>query len=284
MASLRTLLGEDRMIIAPGGYDCITAMLIARAGYPAMYMGGASTSASLGFPDFGLITMTEMVANASRIARSIDIPLICDADTGFGNELNTFRAVQEYERQGVAAIHIEDQAFPKRCGHLDGKQLIPLDEYLPKIRAAVAARSSPEFMIIARSDARADLGLEEALRRVNAALEAGADMAFVEAPQSLDEVAAIPGLVMGPCLLNVVWGGKTPQVDLKWAEQVGYRLAIVPGLLMKNVIGICQEKLAELKATNCHPAPVGELSVVETFRLFGSDEWEALRGRFREPV
>ena len=231
-SGLRALLRGEAMVIAPGAYDGLTAKLVAQAGFPAVYMTGAGTSVSHGYPDFGLLTMSEMVANASRIVQSVDVPVIADADTGYGNELNVFRTVQEYERRGVAAIHIEDQVSPKKCGHLDDKEIVPRDDFIAKIRAAVAARRDGEFIIIARTDARAVAGLEEALARANASLAAGADMAFVEAPQTMDELAAVPKRVTGPCLLNVVRGGKTPEIDLREAQRMGYRLAIVPGLLL----------------------------------------------------
>jgi 2-methylisocitrate lyase-like PEP mutase family enzyme len=195
-----------------------------------------------------------------------------------------FRTVREFESRGVAGIHIEDQEFPKKCGHLEGKQVIPREDYLAKIRAAVAARRDANFMIIARTDARAVAGLDEAIARANAALAAGADMAFVEAPQTEDEVAAVPRLVDGPCLLNVVRGGKTPDIDLRHAEALGYKLAIVPGLLIKSVVGICDKMLSELKATHRHPPPIKEMTVRDMFRRFGADEWDALRERFRDPL
>ena len=278
---LRALLSRDGMVVAPGADDCITAKLIEQAGFAAVYMTGAGTAASLGYPDFGLVTMSEMVANAGRIAAAVQAPVIADADTGYGNELNVFRTVREFERSGVAGIHIEDQEFPKKCGHLEGKQVIPREDYLAKIRAAVAARGDRDFMIIARTDSRAVAGLGEAVARANAALSAGADMAFVEAPQTMEEVAAVPREVSGPCLLNVVRGGKTPDLDLRDAERMGYKLAIVPGLLIKSVVGICDRALAELKANHRHPAPPKEMTVPEMFRRFGADEWDALRDRFR---
>src|SRR5499427_9314134 len=277
----RALLQRDGMVVAPGAYDCITAKLIEQAGFAAVYMTGAGTAAILGYPDFGLVTMSEMVANAQRIAAAVELPVIADADTGYGNELNVFRTVREYEKSGVAGLHIEDQEFPKKCGHLEGKQVIPRDEYTAKIRAAAAARRDPHVMIIARTDSRAVAGLDEAIARANEALAAGADMAFVEAPQTLEEVAAVPRRVDGPCLLNVVRGGKTPDLDLKEAEAMGYKLAIVPGLLIKSVVGICEQALAELKATRRHPPLVKEMTVREVFQISGADEWDALRTRFR---
>jgi 2-methylisocitrate lyase-like PEP mutase family enzyme len=277
----RQLLRRDGMIVAPGAYDCITAKLIAQAGFDAVYMTGAGTAAMLGYPDFGLVTMSEMVDNARRIAAAVDLPVIADADTGYGNELNVFRAVREYETAGAAGIHIEDQGFPKKCGHLDDKDIVPREDWLAKIHAAAAARRDRDFVVIARTDSRAAAGFDEAIARANAALAAGADMAFVEAPQTREEVAAIPRLVKGPCLLNVVYGGKTPDLDLREAAAMGYRLAIVPGLLIKCVIGIGEEKLAELKALQRHPAPPKEMTVRDMFRRVGADEWDARRTLFR---
>jgi 2-methylisocitrate lyase-like PEP mutase family enzyme len=242
-------------------------------------MTGAGTAATLGFPDYGLITMSEMADNAARLAASVDLPVIADADTGYGNALNVVRTVREYERRGVAALHIEDQGFPKKCGHLDDKVIIPLEEYLAKIRAAVAARQNADLLLIARTDARAVLGIDEAVRRANASLEAGADMAFVEAPQSLEEVAAVPRLVKGPCLLNVVWRGKTPDVPFDEARAMGYKLAIVPGLLFKTVIGACDAALAALQRGR-HPELEAPMTVRDAFRRVGADEWDGFSARF----
>ena len=280
-ARLRALLRQDGMIVAPGAYDCISARVIAQAGFPAIYMTGAGTAAMLGYPDFGLVTMSEMAENAGRIAAAVSVPVIADADTGYGNELNVTRTVREYEKRGVAGLHIEDQGFPKKCGHLDDKTLIPLDEYLAKIRAAAAARSNPDFLLIARTDSRAVIGVEEAVTRVTAALKAGADMAFQEAPQSPEEVAAVPRLVKGPCLLNVVSGGKTPVLDLAEAQKLGFRLAILPGLLFQTAVPAFDAVLAEVKATRRHPDM--KVSIKEKFRRVGAEEWDVLRERFRTP-
>jgi 2-methylisocitrate lyase-like PEP mutase family enzyme len=281
-ARLRALLNGGEMVVAPGAYDAITARMIEQSGFPAVYMTGAGTAAALGFPDYGLITMTEMVENAARIARAVDLPVIADADTGYGNELNVVRTVQEHIRAGTAGIHIEDQVSPKKCGHLDDKQIVPREDWLAKIRAAVAARADPDFLVIARTDSRAMAGFDEAVARSKAALAAGADMVFLEAPQTLEEVASVPKLVGGPCLLNVVKGGKTPDVDLKLAQALGYKLAIVPGLLFKAVMGACDEALAALKATSAHPPVAGNMTVRDAFRRMGAEEWDALRTRFRE--
>jgi 2-methylisocitrate lyase-like PEP mutase family enzyme len=274
-------LSEPGMLIAPGAYDGLTAALVAQAGFPAVYMTGAGTSVAYGYPDFGLLTATEMVANAARMVRAAEIPLIADADTGYGNELNVVRTVQDYEQAGVAAIHIEDQVAPKRCGHLDDKEIVPRAEWIAKIRAAAATRRNPDFLIIARTDSRAVIGFEEAVSRCNEALAKGADMAFLEAPQSLDELAAVPKQVHGPCLLNVVWGGRTPMLDLQRAEAFGFRLAIVPCLLLTAAIGACDEALAALKATHNHPVPPGGMTVRDIFGRVGAREWDGLRTRFR---
>jgi 2-methylisocitrate lyase-like PEP mutase family enzyme len=282
-SELRALIKRGGMTIAPGAYDCITAKLIADAGFEAVYMTGAGTAAAHGFPDYGLLTMSEMVGNASKIAATVDLPVIADADTGYGNELNVVRTVHEYARHGIAAIHIEDQVFPKKCGHLDNKEVIPTDDYIAKIRAAADARGNFDFIIIARTDSRAVIGFDEAIMRANAALAAGADIAFVEAPQTMEEIASVPKLVKGPCLLNVVRRGKTPVIELKDAEVMGYKLAILPTLLFRGVIGCCEELLAEVKKGH-FPAPPKDLSPHEAFARFGAEEWDAMRERYREPA
>jgi len=272
------------MVVAPGAYDCITARLIEQAGYPAVYMTGAGTSAAHGLPDYGLLTMSEMVANAQRITSAISVPLVSDSDTGYGNELNAYRTVQEFERAGVAAIHIEDQVFPKKCGHLEDKELISLEDYVAKIRSAVAAKRTREFQIIARTDSRAGAGFEEAVRRSNAALAAGADMVFLEAPQTMAEVEQVPKLVKGPCLLNVVLGGKTPAINLRDAEKMGYRIAILPGMLIASIIGLADKILAEVKETGVINQPYSQGGPAKTFARFGAAEWDERRTAFREPT
>jgi len=260
----------------------LTARLVEQAGFPAVYMTGAGTSLARGFPDFGLLSMTEMVDNAGVMARAVEIPLISDADTGYGNELNVTRAVREFEARGVAGIHIEDQRSPKRCGHLDGKEIISGPEFVSKIRAAVAARRDPDFLIIARTDARAVAGFDEAIARANAALDGGADMAFVEAVQTVEELALVPRRVHGPCLLNIVPGGKTPAVALPEAQSLGYRVAILPALLLGAVMAAGDRALRALRDTGVPAAAAPGSSPLETFRRFGADEWNALRRRFAE--
>jgi 2-methylisocitrate lyase-like PEP mutase family enzyme len=278
---LRELLRQPQLVVAPGVYDGITARLAQQAGFPAVYMTGAGVSASLGYPDYGLLTMSEMVERAGVIARSVTVPVVSDADTGYGNELNVTRTVRDFESRGVAAIHIEDQVSPKRCGHLDGKVLVGADEFVSKIRAAVAARRDADFMIIARTDARTVTGLDDAIARANAALEAGADLAFVESPLSREEVEAIPHRVNGPCLLNVVQGGNTPVWDLREVQQMGYRLAIVPGACLLPALVAMDAALDELAATHLAAPPPEGLDVQQVFRRFGADEWDAIRGAFQ---
>ena len=276
-SQLRELLRKPDLVIAPGGFDGISARLIEQAGFPAVYMTGAGTSMSKGYPDYGLLTMTEMVDNAAVMARSISIPLISDADTGYGNELNVTRTVREFEARGVAAIHIEDQVSPKRCGHLDGKEIVSRADFVAKISAAVAARRDPDFVLIARTDARAVAGLDEAVARANEALAAGADIAFVEAMQTMEEVAAVPRLVQGPCLLNVVPGGKTPIISMPDAQQLGYRMAIHPGLILRAVMQAADQALRTLKETHLPPPGPKRATVADTFRRFGADDWDRLR-------
>jgi len=279
----RAMLAADGIIVAPGVYDGLTATLVARTGFSAAYMTGAGTSVARGYPDYGLITMTEMVANADVICGAVDIPVIADADTGYGNELNVTRTVREFERAGVAGIHIEDQGFPKKCGHLDDKEIIPLDAYTAKIRAAAAARTDPDFVIIARTDARAVEGFEAAVKRSNAALDAGADMIFLEAPQTVEELAAVPKEVRGPCLFNYVEGGKTPTIDMARAEAMGFKLAILPGLLLRHVIATCEGILTDFHTKNALPPPTSGIGVRDIFARVGAAEWDALRHKFADP-
>ena len=278
---LRELMSEGECVIAPGAHDGLTARLIAQAGFASVYMTGGGTSSGFGYPDYGLLTMSEMVQNAGRIVDAVDLPVISDADNGYGNELNVYRTIQTFEKAGVAGVHIEDQAFQKKCGHLEDKELVSLDDYLAKIRAAADARRSDDFVIIARTDARASLGFEEAARRCRAALQAGADVAFLEAPQTIDEVSAAPREVGGPCLLNVVRGGKTPEVTFEQATAFGYAIAIVPGLLLIQAIGACEQAPAAMKEEGRHPVPLADLSPAQAFAKVGATEWEPRREKYR---
>jgi 2-methylisocitrate lyase-like PEP mutase family enzyme len=187
------------------------------------------------------------------------------------------RTVREFESRGVAGIHIEDQVMPKRCGHLDNKEIEPLEKYVSKLRAAVDARQDPDFLIIARTDSRASLGFEEAIRRGNAALEAGADLIFIEAPQTMEEVQAIPRLINGPCLLNVVQGGKTPEINLKDAQSMGFKVSILPGILLRAAVNIFDQVLDSVKKEHTVPAFLNNATPHQNFRRFGADQWDELR-------
>jgi 2-methylisocitrate lyase-like PEP mutase family enzyme len=277
--TFRQLLDSPELIVAPGAYDAITARLVEHAGFPLVYMTGAGTAAARGYPDYGLLTLSEMVDTAAVLARSVSVPVLADADTGFGNELNVTRTVREYEARGVAGIHLEDQVSPKRCGHLDGKQVIERDRFTSLITAAVAARQSDDFIIVARTDAVATHGLDEAVDRANAALDAGADVAFVEALTTMDETAAVPARVHGPCLLNIVPGGKTPVNDMTQIASLGYRIAICPGLLLGATVFVGDMVLKELADTKVHPSS-GKGSPADFFARFGGAEWDMVRARF----
>lgn len=274
---LRAMLHEGEMIVAPGVYDGATAMLVEGGGFDAVYMTGAGVSSTFGLPDYGLLTLTEMAGQAGRIARSVAIPLIADADTGFGNELNVTRTIHEYEAAGVAALHIEDQLSPKRCGHLDGKEIVSREEFLIKIRAAVAARSDPDLVVIARTDALATASFEEAIWRANAALDAGADVAFVEAMRSEEQAASVPRLVHGPCLLNMVKGGVTPVMATSQAREMGFAIVIAPALVFGTVVGSAVQALQTFRDTGVHPEIPGDLTPAKVFALLGAPKWDSLR-------
>ena len=232
---LRELLAGPDLLVVPGAYDGLSARLIAQAGFPIVYMTGFGTAASvLGQPDVGLLTMTEMVQRAAALAAIAgDVPLIADADTGYGNPINVRRTIRDYERAGVAGLHIEDQVWPKKCGHMEGKQVIPMEEMVQKVRAAVDARQDPDFVIIARTDANAITGFEDALRRGHAYREAGADVIFIEAPRSITELRAIKEAFPGvPLLFNWAESGKTPPLPLPEIRALGYKLVIFPVSLL----------------------------------------------------
>ncbi|HET9920215.1 MAG TPA: isocitrate lyase/PEP mutase family protein [Ktedonobacteraceae bacterium] len=232
---LRELLAGPDLIAAPGAYDGLSARLIAQAGFPVVYMTGFGTAASvLGQPDVGLLTMSEMVARAAALAAVVgDRPLIADADTGYGNPINVRRTIREYEMAGVAGLHIEDQVWPKKCGHMEGKQVIPMEEMVQKVRAAVDARQDPDFVIIARTDANAVYGLEDAIRRGQAYREAGADVLFIEAPRSLEELQTIARAFPDvPLLFNWAESDKTPPLPLEEIRALGFKLVIFPVSLL----------------------------------------------------
>jgi 2-methylisocitrate lyase-like PEP mutase family enzyme len=232
---LRTLLAGPDLVVAPGAYDALSARLITQAGFSAVYMTGFGTAASmLGQPDIGLLTMSEMVSRAAALAAVTgDTPLIADADTGYGNPINVRRTIQEYERAGVAAVHIEDQVWPKKCGHMEGKQVISTEEMVQKIRAAVDARRDPDFVIIARTDANAVTGFADALARASAYHEAGADVLFIEAPRTMEQLRIIGETFPDvPLLFNWAESGKTPLLPLDEIRTLGFKLVLFPVSLL----------------------------------------------------
>jgi 2,3-dimethylmalate lyase len=230
MATLRELLAGPDPVLAPGAYDAMSARLVERAGFPAVYMTGFGASASLlGRSDVGLLSFAEMAGHARRLAQAVSVPLIADADDGYGNPLNVMRTVREYAAAGVAALHVEDQVAPKRCGHMDGKDVIDAAEMVEKVRAAVEARGDGELLIIARTDARAIEGLDAALERARLYRDAGADALFVEAPETEEEIAAVAEAFPDvPLVFNWVDGGKTPQLPLDRISELGFALVIYP--------------------------------------------------------
>ena len=280
---LAELVRSREPILAPGAYDALTARIIEQAGFPAVYMTGFGTSASLlGRPDVGLLTMSQMVDNARRIAQAVDVPVIADADTGYGNALNVIRTVQEYELAGVSAIHIEDQVMPKKCGHMENKQVIPAAEMAEKIHAAVEARRSDDFLIIARTDARAVEGLDSALRRARAYRQAGADILFIEAPQNEDEVAqvarAFPDV---PLLFNWAEGGKTPPMRLERLKELGYRIVIFPISALLTATKAVRAVLAEIKAEGTPMRAFPDRASFQEFNeMIGLGEIQQIEKRF----
>lgn len=272
--TLRRMLNEPGIIVAPGAYDGISARLIERHGFKAVYMTGAGTAASaLGQADLGLTTLTEMATHAAHIAGCISLPLIADADTGYGNPLNVIRTVREYERAGVAALHLEDQVFPKKCGHIAGKAVIPMREFAEKIRAAAENRTDPDFIIIARTDARAVNGIDDAIERGLCYREAGADVIFVEAPTSREEIERVAREIKAPLLSNQVPGGKTPGLTVMELEKLGYKMVIFPVVSLMAATLAIESALTKLKehGTDWHEGPV--LSPMEIFQRVGIDWW-----------
>ena len=252
----------------PGAYDALSAKLVEAAGFDCVYMTGYGTSASLlGLPDIGLVSQAEMVDNARRMAGAVNVPLISDADTGYGNALNVARTVGEFERAGVAAIHLEDQLAPKRCGHMSGKEVVPLGEMVEKVHAAVAARSDPDFVLIARTDARSVEGLDRALERAAAYHQAGADVLFVEAPETESEVAAIAeAFPEVPLMFNWVERGRSPMLPLETLAAMGFAIVIMPVATLFSATAAMQRYLEEIRLKG---TPLALLDHAIDFDRFG---------------
>jgi methylisocitrate lyase len=248
--NLRELLKKDEIVVAPGAYDAWSAKLVEIAGFSCVYMTGYGVSASvLGKPDIGLITLTEMTNQLRNIVAAVDIPVIADADNGYGGLLNVIRTVELYEQTGVAAIQLEDQVTPKRCGHMEGKEVIPKEEMVAKIKAAVHARKDPDFMIIARTDARAVHDFNDAIDRAIAYEKAGADIIFFEAPQSIEEMKEIHKYIKAPTLANMVEKGKTPMLTGKELYDIGYKIVIYPVSSLYTITKSILDMLKVIKET-----------------------------------
>ena len=282
---LRELLGGTGIVVAPGAYDALSARLIEEAGFRAVYMTGFGTAASLlGRPDIGLVSGSEMIDNARRIAGCVAVPVIADADTGYGNPINVIRTVRDYERAGVAGIHLEDQVMPKRCGHLSGKALVPVGDMAAKVHAAVAARTDPDFVVIARTDARAVEGMDAALDRAACYLEAGADVLFVEAPEDEEEIGRIASVFAGvPLLFNWAEGGRTPSVSLARLSELGFRIVIFPiGALLSAATAV-RSFLANLWRDGTPGGMLADLPTIAEFvDTLGMAEVRDLEARFGE--
>jgi 2,3-dimethylmalate lyase len=275
---LRQLIERRQGLVVPGAFDALSARLVEQAGFPAVYMTGFGVSASrLGLPDLGFAGLAEMVDQARNLAGAVSIPLIADADTGYGSTLQVRRTVQQYEAAGVAALHIEDQLAPKRCGHLGGKQVVPVDEFAARIRAAVAARTDPDFLVIARTDAIAVTGFDDAIGRAEAATRAGADVLFVEAPTSEAEIEALPRRLDRPLLFNYAPSGRSPLPPFSRLRALGYAVTIVPVDLLFAATRAMQRRLDELRDLDVTSRdPERLVSFQEFLDLIGLSEQLAL--------
>ena len=276
--ALRQLIERRQGLVVPGAYDALSARLVEQAGFPAVYMTGFGVSASrLGLPDLGFAGLAEMVDQARNLAAAVSIPLIADADTGYGSTLQVRRTVQQYEAAGVAALHIEDQVAPKRCGHLAGKQVVPVEEFAARIRAAVAARTDADFLVIARTDAIAVTGFDDAVDRAGAAARAGADVLFVEAPTTEAEIEALPRRLDRPLLFNYAPSGRSPLPSFARLRALGYAVVILPVDLLFAATRAMQRLLAELRDHDATPRdPERLVSFQEFLDLIGLSEQLAL--------
>ncbi|WP_447991826.1 isocitrate lyase/PEP mutase family protein [Achromobacter spanius] len=268
----------DGIVVAPGAYDGMSARLVALAGFNAVYASGGAIARAAGYPDIGLLSFTEVMDRVEKIVDASGLPVVADADTGFGGSANVERTVRIMERAGVAAFHIEDQSFPKRCGHLDDKSLVDVEEMCRKVHIARQTLSDPDTLVIARTDAIAVEGFDAAITRAERYLKAGADMIFVEAPETLAQIRAIADRLPGLKLINMFYGGKTPLVPLPDLAAMGYRLAIIPSDLQRAAIHAMQATLAAIKQTGDSSAVADQLTsfkereaIVQTQRYLALD-------------
>ena len=283
---LRQLLEGPGLIVAPGCYDVVTARLVEHTGFPATYMTGSGVSMSVtGLPDIGLVSLHEVLERLGQITGATGLPVIADGDTGFGNPLNVLRTVREFERRGAAAIQLEDQEMPKKCGHEPGRRLVPVAEMVAKIEAARFARASADFLIVARTDARTTQGIEEAIARGRRYAEAGADVIFVESPETPEEMRAVCRAIPAPCLANMVEGGRTPLLPQHELAEIGYRIVIYPNALTRVFARAGLELLGELKRTGTTAGMLPSmLTHGELWDLFGREQWAGLERRFVRDV
>ncbi|ANY15249.1 isocitrate lyase/PEP mutase family protein [Bordetella pseudohinzii] len=275
---LRQALSAGKTLVAPGAYDGMSARLVAMAGFEAVYASGGAIARAAGYPDLGILSFTEVLDRIEKIVEASGLPVVADADTGFGGSANVERTVRAFERAGVAAFHIEDQSFPKRCGHLDDKSLVDADEMCLKIRIARQTLADPDCLVIARTDAIAVEGFEAAIARAERYVQAGADMIFVEAPETLEQIREIARRLPGPKLINMFYGGKTPLVPIDELSALGYQLAIIPSDLQRAAIHAMQKTLAQIRATGDSSALAEELTsfkereeIVQTRRYLALD-------------
>ncbi len=281
---LRQLLAAPGIIVAPGAYDCLTAKIIEREGFPAVYMTGAGTSVSrLGVPDLGLASVSEMVANAGAIADTVDVPLIADADTGYGGTLNVRRTIRQYESAGVAGVHIEDQESPKRCGHLDDKRVVSTDEMVRRLRAAVDARTDDDFVIIARTDALAVTDWDDTMARCEAYLEAGADVLFVEALRTPEQAQQVVRAFDVPMLYNFIETGKSPRLTASQLEEMGYKIVIFPVSAFTMVGEMVTRLMRELRERGTTERMIDSMvELEECFDMVGLHEMLTIDAAYAE--
>lgn len=277
-SQLRALLGGDNIVVAPGAFDGLSARLVEQAGFPAIYASGGAIARSTGVPDIGLISPDEIVQRLAGMVEVVGVPLIADADTGYGNALNAQRAARAFERAGVAAFHLEDQTFPKKCGHYDDKSLVPVGEMVQKLRAVRDALHDPDFVLIGRTDAIAVEGFNAAIDRAGAYLEAGADMMFVEAPTSEAEIADIARRLPGFKLINMFHGGKTPLLSASRLQELGFHLVIIPSDTQRAAIHAMQRVLDTIKRDGSSGAMISDMvsfkqreAVIDTGAYFDLD-------------
>jgi len=275
--TLLDIINAPGTTIAPGAYDAVSARMVERAGFDLAYMSGAGISMSaFGYPDIGLVSFDEVLGRIDAIAGSISIPLIADGDTGYGGVLNTVRTIREFERFGAAAIQMEDQIFPKRCGHEAGRKVVPTKDMCDKVKAACDTRRSEDFLIIARTDARTEHGIDEAIARGIAYREAGADVIFLESLESADEMRRACAEIDAPMMANMVEGGRSPLLSKTELEDVGYSLAIFPNSLLRAVCKTAERVFGILKETGGTTSLLPEMySHTQLWNLMSNDEWAA---------